>query len=50
MDPLSVNDTRVKNLEQALDQIVAQELADHKPDPAKTLARQKAADFARELA
>lgn len=50
LNPLSVNNTRVKTLEQAIDQIVALELAAHKPDPAKTLARQKAADFARELA
>ncbi len=49
MDSLSANNSIVNSLEQAIDQIVTQELATNKPDPAKTLARQEALDFSLEL-
>ncbi len=49
MDSLPVNTDMVKALEQAIDQIVTQELASNKPDPAKTAARQKVLDFNLEL-
>ncbi len=50
MDPLSVNSATVKALEQAIDQIEKNLLAEYKPNPAKTAAQQDALNFNLKLA
>ncbi len=49
MDSLSINSAMINSLEQTIDQIVKQELAANKPNPAQIQARQKALDFNLEM-
>ncbi len=52
MNPVSFNsnDLTIKALEQTIDQIVNHELAVHKVDPAKSVARQITSNFQQQLA